>query len=1209
MSNTATRKLAGGAMQMMPSSSSSSSPAAGDGTPLVLAGSGGGLALIPQPTGLARLNYYDGKFLRADDLRMEQDYLRTLVWTSNRAGGSGVVSGLDLRDAGGGTLEVTAGLAIDPQGRVLYLPHGTSISVQELIAKSRAGSSSSPSGSSANGSSSNGSSASGASTPGFAACDAAAAPGTTTTAVGATDLYLVVAQWAEALCGEADVYGKLCEDACITATDRPYRLEGIVLRAIPLSLGAPACTASGLTAVHRRSQVASAYFADERARLGADVSGARLKLDLWCSGATSETGDSVPLGVISVSSSSVQWADEWIARRERMAGPPLRFWQWQTGMRPLAVFWAQVLQFQCQLADLLQGNPAPGGVADPCASQFALLKEAQRMLAVVEGQYRDTTANAVAGAGEVPADPAGAAAEIIRQVADLGARMKATVTQVEGNAATRVLITGGITELPPAGWLPVSAGPIDVNTQVRRMLGEGVDLRFCSVRADYTSHAFEEAQHLERICLLSGLADPNARPRVDILVPDGTMTEADAPAQGVSAEVRLSIDFIDTNTETGEVTGGPVLQMLGAARGELAGAGATLYFAGSGAMRDPTQVTVGGVIAVPTNRAPETPETTAAAPAADTAKLAGTLLRRAFGPRAAADEARGGVEARQTAASGGTQTGGAGTPARGGNGAPAVVPAVWATLQVEGDPFALQVNGSVGLRGNVAVCFDDDGGPIAGELQLIGELRAEDGGNGEPRLTGRARGVTVWRQEGETPDTEPQDLPVALSLLPTAEGGAALQLRFQGPDAEDIALSMTWSARPVVGRGVASLLWQNTLRERLNDQAGGDANLAATLARRYDAVAPRAPAEVPFARVEFIETPEVAKPANAYHAAAAAGLAELEARLRQGGLADAALAKLFPAPARAPDGGTITATRDWVLFTRRRESSCDCTCTPAPVVAALRYRVYHLRVPFDTTPDEVRRELSVAMSIPGLQTLAAVPEFVAGSATLSTPGADVVAAWHAANPGTAIVYGAVAGAAGGDPAAVQSARLQAIATLVHAVTPDTGAAYDALASIPPGLAAGGVDGVMLLVTASAPLTICHEVYAYLNDNRDTGLVRDFEATKSRTELLALLNDKLATGASNFVRLGTASFVDGTPTFAGALTEVEAGWEKLNLPGMAGAVVIAPDADASGGVRVAQAMAIASDLGGSVTPLPAVTSYVPSASCAAVTILLRSFQLT
>ena len=36
--------------------------------PLVLVGAQNGVTLIPSPTPLTRLNYFDGKFLRAEDL-------------------------------------------------------------------------------------------------------------------------------------------------------------------------------------------------------------------------------------------------------------------------------------------------------------------------------------------------------------------------------------------------------------------------------------------------------------------------------------------------------------------------------------------------------------------------------------------------------------------------------------------------------------------------------------------------------------------------------------------------------------------------------------------------------------------------------------------------------------------------------------------------------------------------------------------------------------------------------------------------------------------------------------------------------------------------------------------------------------------------------------------------------------------------------------
>ena len=57
----------------MPASSTTN----GDGT-VVLASSRLGQVVVPQPNRLKRLNYFDGKFLRATDLQLEQDHLRPI---------------------------------------------------------------------------------------------------------------------------------------------------------------------------------------------------------------------------------------------------------------------------------------------------------------------------------------------------------------------------------------------------------------------------------------------------------------------------------------------------------------------------------------------------------------------------------------------------------------------------------------------------------------------------------------------------------------------------------------------------------------------------------------------------------------------------------------------------------------------------------------------------------------------------------------------------------------------------------------------------------------------------------------------------------------------------------------------------------------------------------------------------------------------------
>src|SRR5439155_26402977 len=86
----------------------------------------GGVALVPATTPLQRLNYFDGKFLRADDLNLEQRAQRSYVELSNRAAGPGVAYGFDLSFQGG-FVQLAEVLAIDPNGRVLHLPHAVQV--------------------------------------------------------------------------------------------------------------------------------------------------------------------------------------------------------------------------------------------------------------------------------------------------------------------------------------------------------------------------------------------------------------------------------------------------------------------------------------------------------------------------------------------------------------------------------------------------------------------------------------------------------------------------------------------------------------------------------------------------------------------------------------------------------------------------------------------------------------------------------------------------------------------------------------------------------------------------------------------------------------------------------------------------------------------------------------------------------------------------
>ena len=179
-----------------------------------------------------------------------------------------------------------------------------------------------------------------------------------------SDLYLIIICPAEALCGEEDVYGKLCEEACATSSDRPFAVEGVIVRAVPLVLQTPlphSKTVAIATKKHLRSRVASAYFEDERQQIASMISKFGLAQQVWCLGADAASGACLPIGVIARAGATTVFLDPWIARRERMDSSPRRYWQWRMMMRPWDVFLAQILQFQCQLRDLFGGDFTPEG--------------------------------------------------------------------------------------------------------------------------------------------------------------------------------------------------------------------------------------------------------------------------------------------------------------------------------------------------------------------------------------------------------------------------------------------------------------------------------------------------------------------------------------------------------------------------------------------------------------------------------------------------------------------------------------------------------------------------------------------------------------------------------------------------------------------------------------------------------------------------------
>jgi hypothetical protein len=525
--------------------------------PVVLTSVVPGYAVIPSPTPLTFLNYYDGKFLRASDLRQEQLGIQSMIQLSNQAAGApGVAYGFDVTLGSGDTLTLSAGLGIDPQGRMLYLPQSINVGISDLLASMKGSSGPvSPASSTAGGSPS----------AGFQPCDVATSAPSTTPQADA-DLYLITLAAAEGLCGTEEVFGRVGDAPGVTAADRPWRIEGILLGLVPLTPG-PLVTSSAvsLTPTHLRSRVASACFAAEKQAGRSLISAEGLATGTWCLGATAVTGDAIFLGVLARTGGSTLFLDEWAARRERIETSAQRYWAGRMAMRPWNVFLAQVLQFQCQLAELLRG----GGIS-AAGETTTLFRLSAALIGRLTQQVRPGAAGpadaddeadagdeaeaadeaeagaAEAAGGQAPAEaPLASDKALTKALADY---RKNVADVLAGRIApsSQVLIDGGIVELPPAGYLPVNLDPtVAIETQVTELLGPGVDLRFCSMRHDEAGFQFTRGQHLDRISLLIGLESPRQRPQVDILVPDGIQqnaaAKADPPAE---ASIKPTLDWV-----------------------------------------------------------------------------------------------------------------------------------------------------------------------------------------------------------------------------------------------------------------------------------------------------------------------------------------------------------------------------------------------------------------------------------------------------------------------------------------------------------------------------------------------------------------------------------------------------------------------------------------------------------------------------------------
>jgi hypothetical protein len=1087
------------------------------GALLVLESDAGGAVLIPTRTPLSRLNYFDGKFLKAADLELEQRYLRDLVALSNQGLGAGVVYGFDTTLEGGDRLKLGPGLAVDPAGNVLYLPQAAQLSIAAVIAASKATASKKR----VDASGKTGADA-------FTDCVDVAAP-PPVEALPEGNLWVIAICRAEAFCGQEDVFGKLCEEACITSTDRPFRTEGVVVRAIPLQLRSPFPTSRAValdTSLYLRSLVAHAAFADEVLRHPRALSRPGLLSTTWCLGAGYDSSCcEVPLAVVGRSGSTTVFLDAWTVRRERMDAPSRRSWQWKMRMRPWDVFMAHVLQFQCHLAHLLAGQAPPAEPErDPCRPSTDVLAETATFLEKL--RQKATDGRDAMGLLGLSFNQIG----VMRQRID--AALKAAASQV--TPTDRILVRGGMVELPSAGYLPVLTGTTrSVNDQVRALLGEGLDYRFCVVTADFPAHELEAAQHMDRISLLQGLDDPNRKPKVDVLVPEGRIVqETTTPDAAVyDAALRAST----------ENTGG--LFYKGAAREEaLSGGGTALYAAGTGL----SQAVVGKVAVM---------ARAARGGAAEDIRsvLSSNVLSNPFTSRDRDPTTSPTFFSSVVNAASRARTGRFASRVGTLNMAVALSSAAEATraaAAAEGDTvdgFWLDATTSRRLRDL----------PLHGQSEVHGRIIGAQLSDQAVSLEASFKGVLTVIEI--VPGTQARPLTVRALLQPLV----ALEISYDQPARKteleliqtirlDLELQLTFEGTPAFGKVTVDVFNRGGPDRGQPDRpmfrverATGTAAHSVQYTLFSTSADPADPTRTAFTALGMLELDQnvdVLRADNINHRLAEQGLDIVQGtRLQtEPDFRATAEPRLFPPLPAATTEMVIQPMLDWVMFHKRREKKCTAVFERPEVKPPRPYRV--LEVTADTEADA--REWVARLSDPAffaaeVQRQAKLPPFLVvnfagGNAIPLFSFEDVERDWEQFDPGKRIVH-VFYGSIGDHDVGLQTSRLGQLEDAIDEVSQEEPgkSGRTPLVPFPPAARPADAEGVMFFVTAEAALT-CEEVIdvplpmdatgapSFDLWNRMIGLIKTIDNNPGNLATIeGLLNE---VGSSN---LGKVNFVENT----------------------------------------------------------------------------------
>jgi hypothetical protein len=616
---------------------------------------------------------------------------------------------------------------------------------------------------------------------------------------------------------------------------------------------------------------------------------------------------------------------------------------------------------------------------------------------------------------------------------------------------------------------------------------------------------------MERIPLLPGLVDEAQKPRVDVLVPNGTPLGAQLKVKGVGWDTTVGPTTAPASSP----------KLKGVSRTEhVEEGGGKLHFAGSLDLDIDLEEDV------------EIPAGDDDATGGGSSDAGGTETD----PTAARDDGRS-LEIKAQA-----------VPKR-------FVPhraalQAWFDASSAEDVFARAAGGFVPIRSELYVAATIGplsaaiGAKLYGDLEIVTTVPlGTTARQVQVNFTGTAELIIPGGPD--FPSLAISDLGLLLTLSRTGAGARRLEIEVVPPEQQHVTLPervgmrIEWSGDPMIAEISTGSLGEIELPD---DDALRSLAAKSSFLRRVDVAGLRSRAATALdlgERITFVvarEDAAVLLRGDARRAKAESAIHRIGCLLWDDAFAAAATAKLFPEPVLTEEGHPILPTLDWVLFHRRRDKDCG----PAPVVtppppppppaATACHEVFRLDDPAAIEQVQAFIQEGALDQARRLLTPLGTVTFNEGSSTVADAG-TIVSRWGAAAPPQSVWPYRVDGEPGVGDQALVEARARAIAALVGGTDI--------------GVFGGPVDGPLdpcgvwtLLVPSgeAPPATLRHEVYWALNDS-DGEFLKELQDNREIVRAVA---------SGRLRRSGHAVFPSGSD----GLIEAESSLTEINLDGLA-----------------------------------------------------------